>query len=240
MTSESYAAEEARSVKERYARRKKTDLYSALRPEVILSTQERQRVMLQLFTKVCGFTGDTLRYLKLLDVGCGYGGHLLDFLRLGLSPENLSGIELLRDRIEVARTKLPATVNLYYGEASATEVAVESQDVVFQSVVFSSLLNADFQSELAQKMWSWVRPGGGILWYDFIYDNPKNPDVRGVPVQRVRELFPQGRITVRRLTLAPPISRRACKIHPAMYHICNAFPFLRTHALCWIAKSSGD
>ena len=41
-------------------------------------------------------------------------------------------------------------------------------------------------------MWRWVRPGGGVLWYDFTFDNPRNPDVRGVPLARVRELFPHG------------------------------------------------
>jgi hypothetical protein len=24
-------------------------------------------------------------------------------------------------------------------------------------------------------MWALTKPGGGILWYDFVYDNPRNP-----------------------------------------------------------------
>jgi hypothetical protein len=57
-----------------------------------------------------------------------------------------------------------------------------------------------------------------------------------VPLRRVRELFPAGEVTARRLTLAPPISRLVCRVHPAAYALFNSVPFLRTHLLCWIRK----
>lgn len=227
---------EVQALAERYARRRPGNLYSILRPEVILSTQEWQREMLLMFGSVCGYTDADLRRLELVDVGCGYGGHLLDFLRFGFAPQNLRGIELLPDRAAAARAKLPESLRIHEGDASTAGVAPTSQDVVFQSVVFSSLLDDAFQQQLADRMWSWVRPGGGILWYDFVYNNPSNRDVRGVSVQRLKSLFPQGRLTVRRVTLAPPISRRVCRAHPAAYHLFNLMPFLRTHVLCWIAK----
>jgi SAM-dependent methyltransferase len=174
--------------------------------------------------------------LKLVDVGCGYGGHLLDFLRIGFAPGNLQGIELLPDRAAGARTKLPATLRLHEGDASSAQIAPASQDIVFQSVVFSSLLDDRFQQDLADRMWSWLRPGGGVLWYDFVVGNPSNPDVRGVPMRRLKVLFPQGRLTVRRVTLAPPIARAVCRVHPALYHVFNVLPLLRTHVLAWIGK----
>jgi len=60
--------------------------------------------------------------------------------------------------------------------------------------------------------------------------------VCGVPLARVRALFPQGRITARRLTLAPPLARAACRVHPALYGALNLLPLLRTHVLAWIEK----
>jgi hypothetical protein len=75
-----------------------------------------------------------------------------------------------------------------------------------------------------------------VLWYDFTVDNPRNPDVRGVPVGRIRELFPQGRLTYRRVTLAPPVARAVCRAHPVLYPVLNALPWLRTHVLAWIEK----
>ncbi|MGZ7259737.1 hypothetical protein ACXWO8_09385, partial [Streptococcus pyogenes] len=74
-------------------------------------------------------------------------------------------------------------------------------------------------------MWRWLKPGGAVVWYDFTVDNPRNPDVRGVPLSRVRALFPQGRLTARRVTLAPPLARAL----PAAYALLNIIPWLRTH-----------
>lgn len=236
MTTEPTPKAETLAVAERYARRPSGSLYSILRPEVIRSTQEWQRVMLTLFAERCGFVDTDLRRLRLVDVGCGYGGHLLDFLRFGFAAQNLYGIELLPDRAAGARERVPPTLHIHEGDASTADIAEGSQDIVFQSVVFSSLLDDAFQEDLARRMWSWVRPGGGVLWYDFVHDNPRNPDVRGVPLHRVRELFPAGDVTVRRVTLAPPISRRVCRVVPAAYHLFNLVPLLRTHVLCWIVK----
>ena len=226
------------AVAERYARRRQLGLYSILRPEVIRGTQEWQRALLDMLRSHGGYTDVDLKRLKLVDVGCGYGGHLLDFLRFGFLPSNLTGVELLAERVDGARGKLPAAIALHHGDASTADLPDGSQDFVFQSVVFSSLLDDGFQRELADRMWRWVRPGGAVLWYDFMVDNPRNPDVRGVPRRRIQTLFPEGRMTVRRVTLAPPISRRVCRISPLAYGVFNALPFLRTHLLCWIAKPS--
>ena len=130
----------------------------------------------------------------------------------------------------------PYDCGICVGVEVVAPIGAESQDIAYQSVVFSSLLDDGFQQRLAERMWQWLRPGGAVLWYDFIYDNPTNPDVRGVPLRRVRELFPGAIITARRVTLAPPIARRVAAVHPALYTMFNAMPLLRTHVLAWIAK----
>jgi hypothetical protein len=162
----------------------------------------------------------------------------LEFLRLGFTPEFLHGIELLSESVDRARTVLPSSVHIIHGDASAASSSIQdaSQDIVFQSTVFSSLLDDAFQLRLADRMWRWVRPGGGVLWYDFTYNNPWNPDVRGVPLSRIRRLFPAGDIQAKRLTLCPPIARVAGRLHPTFYTILNAVVWLRTHRLVWIRK----
>ena len=77
-----------------------------------------------------------------------------------------------------------------------------------------------------------------MLWYDFSVNNPRNPDVRGVPMARVCSLFPASRIIARRVTLAPPLARILCRLHPALYTVFNLLPLLRTHRLAWIQKLS--
>lgn len=220
-------------VAQRYARRQVGDRYSLLRPEVWQMVQERQRAMLGLFARH-GVTD--LSALRLLEVGCGQGGNLLELLRLGFAPDRLSGIELLPERLAQARACLPSAVALHEGDAVQAPITDASQDIVFVATVFSSLLDDAFQQQLAVAMWRWVRPGGAVLWYDFTVDNPRNPDVRGVPLARLKALFPQGRIDRRRVTLAPPIARAVAPVHPALYTLFNTLPALRTHVLAWIAK----
>jgi len=226
--------DEPNAVSSRYARRPSSDgRYSFLRPEVYLGVQERQRAMLHMFNQQ-GMTD--LAAPRLLEVGCGTGGNLLELLRMGFTPQHLSGIELLPDRYRQARHALPLALELLEGDALQAPIAAGSQDIVLVSTVFSSLLDEPFQQKLAITLWQWVKPGGAVLWYDFTFNNPNNPDVRGVPLQRVQALFPQATISARRVTLAPPLARRVASIHPMLYTLFNSIPWLRTHILCWIAK----
>jgi SAM-dependent methyltransferase len=228
---------EARAVAERYARRGRAGRYSMLRPDVWQTLQERQRAMLRLFAQA-GL--HELSDLRLLEVGCGAGGNLLELLRLGFAPAHLSGVELLPGRLAIARALLPEAVHLCGGDALQADVAAQSLDIVYVSTVFSSLLDDAYQQRLAETMWSWLKPGGALLYYDFTMNNPRNPDVRGVPLERLRALFPQGRLRHRRVTLAPPLARTVTRLHPALYTLFNALPWLRTHVLAWIDKPRAD
>ena len=224
---------ETKAIAERYARRAVADRYSPLRPDVWQTLHERQRALLALFARL-GWTD--LSDKRLLEVGCGSGGNLLELLRLGFAPQHLSGVELLPERYAQARQVLPEALSLHAGDALQLDLPAASQDAVFVSTVFSSLLDDAFQQSLAAAMWRWIKPGGGVLWYDFTVNNPRNADVRGVSLARVRALFPEGRVRAQRITLAPPIARAVTRIHPALYTLFNMLPPLRTHALAWIAK----
>ncbi len=228
--------DEAAAVAQRYARRDAAAdaaRYSLFDPAALQAQQERLRVVLALW-RAHGWRG--LQGLDLLEVGCGSGGNLLDLLRLGAEPSRLAGIDLLPERITAARTVLPSAVRLIEGDANQADIAAGSQDAVLVFTVFSSLLDDTAQARLAETLWRWVRPGGGVLWHDFCVDNPRNADVRGVPLARVRHLFPQARLHARRVTLAPPIARTAARLHAGLPALVNALPLLRTHRLCWLRK----
>ena len=165
---------EARAIADRYARRAEAALplhrYSMLRADVWQSAQERQRAMIRLFVRL-GWTD--LSGLRLLEVGCGGGANLQELLRLGFAPQHLSGVELLPERLQQARAGLPGATALHLADATRLSLPQASQDVVFVSTVFSSLLDDAFQQRLADAIWGWVKPGGGVLWYDFIRNNPR-------------------------------------------------------------------
>src|SRR5689334_19324029 len=117
MTIDVRGADEVAAVKARYARRH-TDAWRghALNPAVLLANQERQRAIASLFVSLgwLDLTG-----LRLLEVGCGTGCNLLDFIRFGFSPEHLQGIELLEAGVERARRELPTSVRIAIGDATA-------------------------------------------------------------------------------------------------------------------------
>lgn len=224
-------------MRERLSRRdvaRDAELYSPLNAAVLMSVQERERAMVHWLREArLGPTED----LRLLEIGCGAGRTLLDLLRLGFSPQNMVGNELMEDRLQAAAAVLPNSLELLCCDALDMDWEPNAFDVVVQSTVFTSIGDPAIQAELARRMWRWTRPGGGVLWYDFTFNNPANPDVKGIPFRLVKDLFPEGaHIRKWRLTLAPPISRLVTRIHPCCYTLVNALPLLRTHVLCWIQK----
>jgi SAM-dependent methyltransferase len=224
---------EVEEILKRYKKRDKfVRRYNILNPWTYKGEQEKEISLIK-WIKTCSIL--PLENKKLLEIGCGTGANLLQLIRLGFDPENLFGNELIEDRYNIARSRLPEKLKLYYG--NALDVNFEGKfDIVFQSMVFSSILDEKFKSSLAERMWRMVNNGGGILWYDFIYNNPSNRDVKGIPFKKVKEYFPEGQIRKWKITLAPPVSRLVTNLHPSLYSVFNNFPFLRTHILCWIHK----
>jgi SAM-dependent methyltransferase len=226
--------DETRAIAERYARRDVGDRYHPLRPEIWQARQDRERALIALLRR---HARAPLAELDVLEVGCGHGDNLLELLRLGFDPARLLGNDLLPARVAAARRRLPAATRILEGDATQLALPEPGFDIVYASTVFSSILDEAFRQGLADAMWRWVRPGGAVLWYDFTIDNPRNTDVRAVPLSRLRALFPAAAIDARRVTLAPPLGRQVVRLHPAAWRLFNALPLLRTHVLAWVGKA---
>lgn len=227
--------DETTAIRERYARRAAipADRYSVFSPDVLLRAHAFERALVAMLKQ-----GGVLapQEKSVLEIGCGEGINLLQLIRLGFDPARMAGNDLRDESLVAARRILPQAVRLLPGEASALAFGSETFDIVTQSTVFSSILDDTMQTAVAARMWALTRPGGAVLWYDLAVDNPWNKDVRGLPLERIRALFPNGTITARRITLAPPLARIAAAIHSSIYRALDTLPFLRSHLLCWIAK----
>lgn len=177
---------------------------------------------------------DSLDEVKILEIGAGIGANLYFFKRIGLTWEHIHANELLPDRYEILKETFPQ-IHTYEGDACEIDQRLHNSfDIVFQSTVFTSILDANFKQKLADKMWSLLKPNGIILWYDFAFDNPANKDVKGIKRSEVKALFKAAKkITFSKTTLAPPIGRRVKRLYPFF----NLFPFLRTHLIGVIEKS---
>jgi ubiquinone/menaquinone biosynthesis C-methylase UbiE len=191
------------------------------------------------FERECQFAqclrslGIPLCDIRLLEIGAGSGDNILYFLREGLSARNIQAVELSSARVMTLRDRCPG-VQAWEGDAAQFPGENGSFDIVFQSMVFTSILSQELRVSLAARMFELVRDGGICLWYDFAFNNPRNADVRGVRVSEIRRLFPQAReITARRVTLMPPLGRRVGNWY---WTVTSLLPWLRSHRIAVIRK----
>jgi SAM-dependent methyltransferase len=218
-----------------YARRTNCSAYSMFEPAQMLAVQERERKLLRLLARF-GYS-TALENARILDVGCGTGFGIREFLRWGARPENLYGIDLLPERIAQAKHLCPAATTLLCQSATEIGESNGSFDLILQSTVFTSILDAQMKQRIAAEMLRLLSPAGLIVWYDFHVSNPANPDVRGVPRKEVARLFPRCEIHLEKLTLAPPIGRRIARISHSLYAAFSAVGILNTHYLGVIKKA---
>jgi len=170
------------------------------------------------------------KHTSILEIGAGQGGNIPMLLDMGFTENNIVVNELLPERIAVLKTNYQ-NIKLVEGDALKINFN-QTFDIVFQSTVFTSILNVEDRINLAAKMWEMLKPSGIILWYDFIYNNPNNKNVKKVDVAHVKKLFPKSvKTKIIKTTLAPPIGRRVGKL----YHLVN-LPFLRSHILAVFQK----
>jgi len=194
--------------------------------------QERERVTLDLLRRHGAFP---LPDKRILDVGCGAGKPLLRFLQYGAQPENLFGVDLLEDEVNVARELAP---HLHFEVADARQLPFEDEtmDLVLGFTLFSAIQSPSIREDVAREMLRVLRPSGAVLVHDFWTTGRVNPDNRPLRRKEMERLFPGCDVQARRVTLAPPLARR---LAPRSWFLCELLvrlPFLRTHWLALITR----
>ncbi len=196
------------------------DFYSLDRPANRFLRQGQERALRRALEEIGPLAGK-----RVLEVGCGSG----NWLEM-LAGASLSGIELDPGRAARAASRFPAA-DIRTGDASRLPWESGSFDIVLQSTVFSSILDAGMRRAVASEMLRVLAPDGAILWYDFFVDNPSNPHVRGVRRREVHALFPGCRVALRRATLAPPLARRIVPVSWTLAALLEALRVFDTHYL---------
>jgi 2-polyprenyl-3-methyl-5-hydroxy-6-metoxy-1,4-benzoquinol methylase len=214
---------EVQNIRNRFSRRSEHPAKRNLYFEYFIKSERE----LKYYEIINSHAQENLRNYRIMEIGAGGGDNLLFFHRLGIAWQNLYANELLEERVGMLEENLKSSVII---PGNALDLKFDKAfDVVFQSTVFTSVLDRNFKRELALKMMKMVKKDGIILWYDFKYDNPFNKDVKGVSKKEIKELFKEAHyIDFHSVTLAPPIGRRIGR----WYNLFNfLFPFLRTHLI---------
>jgi ubiquinone/menaquinone biosynthesis C-methylase UbiE len=210
----------------------KGKLYSLFNPSSLFMAQQREKEILSLLAL---FDMHDLSTKKILDVGCGTGAVLRDFVRYGAMPENCFGIDLLPDRIEKA---LHLSPNMHFTTGNAENLPYDSEtfDMALSFTIFTSIFDTDMKRNIAREILRVVKKAGIVLWFDYHMDNPKNPDVKGVGRKEIFQLFSGCDIYLKRTTLAPPITRFLAPRSYLLCYLLEKFSIFNTHYLGVIRK----
>ncbi len=210
------------------------DVYSPWQPAEIFFKSSRKALAAAMLNGAGVFprTGDTC-----LEVGCGNGGWLADLVSWGVRDSDLHGIDL--DPLRISRAKeMWSAADLRVGDASDLPWPDGTFSLVVCSTVFTSVLDGDVRALIANEIVRVLAPGRSLLWYDFAFDNPQNPHVRGISRSEIRRLFPQLAGKIKSVTLAPPLARLIVPRSWALATFLETIPFLRTHLLAVLIKPS--
>ena len=210
------------------------NIYSPLNPSALFMIQRRHREIRKI---LASFPLD-MKDVKLLEIGCGGGQWLAEFQMFGLLVSNLAGIELDEERAKFAKERIIGA-DIRAGNGASLPWEDSSFDIVFQSTVFTSILDDETKQKVAEEMKRVCKPNGLILWYDFAYNSPNNSNVKGVKKSEIRHLFNGWNCEIRKVTLAPPIARRVVPFCWLLAEKLESFfPWFRTHLIAKITNSA--
>lgn len=222
-----------RTVYQLYAQRKLgTSKWSPANPGNQAALAERARRLGRLLhdSGLCPLTER-----RILDIGCGTGSMLASFQNWGASPANLVGIDLLPERITIAKQRFP---EIAFGPANAEALPFPeaSFDLVVLSTVLSSILSRDMMLNIVCQVKRVLCSRGAVVWYDFRCNNPFNRNVRAVSRKEIQELFPEFELRLERATLLPQLARRLGPLTRWLYPPLSSLRVLQTHYLGLLVK----
>ena len=230
---------ELRRIRDEYARRARDidqdALYSLFNPGALFLQTQRARHVLSMLRRhgIHSLHGQTI-----LEMGCGGGGVLQEFLAYGTDVSRLHGIDLLGWRLRQTSLANPNLL-LACADGQALPYPDRSFDLLLQFTVFTSVLDPELKVRMAREMLRVLRPDGLILWYDF-WLNPTNAQTRGIRPREVKALFPNCRFEFHRITLAPPIARRLAKRAWGACLLLEWLWLFNSHYLVAIQPRGGD
>lgn len=176
---------------------------------------------------------------RILDLGCGAGELLGLFLEWGAKAQNLFGIDLMPDRIHMARENFPAC-SFQAGNAELLPYPDAEFDLVTVFTVFTSILDRRMAANVSREIARVLSPGGAVLWYDLRRNNPFNKNVRGLSRKRIQELFPSFRMNLESISLLPPLARRLGPLTNVFYDPLAVLPLMRTHLIGLLTRAFSD
>jgi SAM-dependent methyltransferase len=103
--------------------------------------------------------------VQILEIGSGHGHELAKLTQLGIPPEQLTGIDLVHERLARARSRYPR-INFSQQDATQLAFADHSFDLVCQFTCVMHGPSIESQRRICSEMARVLKPGGVIVWWD--------------------------------------------------------------------------
>lgn len=195
------------------------------------------------FVRAIGKVDHDTDSAKALDVGCGAGADIYQLTRVGYHPSNITGIDILEERIERARS-LYSRMEFVCGDASKMDFADDSFDLCFSSTMFATLPDDELSAGIASEMLRVCKPAGWLLIVDWRTPKPRDPNYKALTKRRMKDIFRVGcgtrLVGIYRGALIPPVGRFLSARLPALYFpIAAVFPFMVGQVAYLLRKDSG-
>lgn len=190
----------------------------------------------ELVDAVVALAGEELsRARDILDVGCGSGWWLEHLVGRPEVHAKLHGLELLPERVEAARHRVPAaTINP--GDGRRLPYRDHSFDVVSLFTVLSSLPGRTDAELAVQDAWRVLAPDGVLLVWEPRLPNPLNQHTTLISRDLLRRGTADAKIDFRTTTVLPALARRLGDRTEDLYPRLARIPAIRTHRLACVHR----
>jgi len=172
---------------------------------------------------------------RVLDLGAGEGGDCARFGDLGVQGDRLLALDILEERARRARRN-HSWFRFLVGDAARLPFRDFWFDIVYQSTMLSSVLEADRRARIFAEVRRVLGRGGVFLSYDTRYPSPRNRNTRPLRPREFIQAFRGWPITLRSLTPLPQLVRLVAPFSLPACRALEAIPPLRSHILALVRK----
>lgn len=179
----------------------------------------------EILTILNNFFSNKLRDLKFLDIGCGNGNFELSLLKFGIHHNNIYGVDLSFHRLLKFNTSFPK-ITVINNNAMYLPFNNQVFDVVFQRVVFSSILDDNICYCISGEMLRVLKKNGIIIWYDSYGGKKMSKYTRSYIEKDINNFFPNCTYKFKKIIPHSQITFRLAKYSwLACDIISKLFPF---------------
>lgn len=123
--------------------------------------------------------------LKVLDCGCGDGQTLRKFIDLGADPENLTGIDVNQESIDLAKKLSSPYINFLVSHADELKFPDESFDLILLNGVLQLITTDNLRKNITNELQRVLMKKGFIIVTDVIYQvNYKDENLVHSPINQ--------------------------------------------------------